>query len=78
MPHRFRSTLRDGAAEQTDYPAEVAEMALAHAVGDKVEAACRHGDLFEKRRRMMVDWTGFLASVEPAGEQDVREAGDVD
>src|SRR5262249_45366997 len=47
--HGFRSGLRDWAAEQTNYPREVAEMALAHAVGDKVEAAYRRGDLLEKR-----------------------------
>ena len=51
--HGFRSTFRDWAAERTNFPSEVAEMALAHAVGDKVEAAYRRGDLFEKRRRLM-------------------------
>ena len=61
VPHGFRSTFRDWAAERTNYPAEVAEMALAHAVGDKVEAAYRRGDLFEKRRQMMADWAEFLA-----------------
>ena len=70
VPHGFRSTFRDWAAEHTNCPAEVAEMALAHAVGDKVEAAYRRGDLFEKRRQMMVDWAGFVCQecVEPAGE----------
>lgn len=57
--HGFRSTFRDWAAEATNYPREVAEMALAHTVGDKVEAAYRRGDLFEKRRRMMDDWAKF-------------------
>ena len=47
--HGFRSTFRDWAAESTNYPREVAEMALAHTVGDKVEAAYRRGDLFEKK-----------------------------
>lgn len=60
VPHGFRSTFRDWASEHTDYPAEVAEMALAHAVGDKVEAAYRRGDLFEKRQQMMGDWAAFL------------------
>lgn len=59
--HGFRSTFRDWAAEQTNYPREVAEMALAHTVGDKVEAAYRRGDLFEKRRRMMEDWATYCA-----------------
>jgi integrase len=54
--HGFRSTFRDWAAETTGFPSEVVEMALAHAVGDKVEAAYRRGDLFEKRRKLMDDW----------------------
>lgn len=54
--HGFRSTFRDWAAETTDFPAEVAEMALAHAVTDRVEAAYRRGDLFEKRRAIMDAW----------------------
>lgn len=58
--HGFRSTFRDWAAERTNYPREVAEMALAHAIGDKVEAAYRRGDLFDKRRRLMQDWAAFL------------------
>ncbi|GBQ94594.1 bacteriophage P4 integrase [Gluconacetobacter liquefaciens] len=60
--HGLRSTFRDWAAEETDYPREVAEMALAHAIGDKVEAAYRRGDLFEKRRQMMDDWARWVAS----------------
>lgn len=62
VPHGFRSTFRDWAAERTNYPRDVAEMALAHAIGDKVEAAYRRGDLFEKRRRMMADWAAFCAT----------------
>ncbi|NHN84506.1 tyrosine-type recombinase/integrase [Acetobacter musti] len=54
--HGLRSTFRDWAAEETDYPREVAEMALAHAISNKVEAAYRRGDLFEKRREMMGEW----------------------
>lgn len=68
VPHGFRSTFRDWAAERTSYPNEVCEMALAHVVGDKVEAAYRRGDLFEKRRRLMEDWASFLARVETKGE----------
>jgi integrase len=49
VPHGFRSTFRDWAAECTNYPRDAAEMALAHTIGDKVEAAYRRGDLFEKR-----------------------------
>lgn len=68
VPHGFRSTFRDWAAERTNYPREVAEMALAHAIGNAVEAAYRRGDLFEKRRRMMGEWATFCSTVRPAGE----------
>ncbi len=54
--HGFRSTFRDWAAECTNFPREVVEMALAHAIGDKVEAAYRRGDPFEKRRELMTAW----------------------
>ncbi len=67
VPHGFRSTFRDWAAEHTNYPREVAEMALAHTITDKVEAAYRRGDLFEKRRRMMDDWAKFCSTVQQAG-----------
>jgi integrase len=60
--HGFRSTFRDWAAEQTNYPREVAEMALAHVVEDKVEGAYRRGDIFEKRRRLMDEWARYCAS----------------
>ena len=59
--HGFRSTFRDWAAERTSFPGELAEAALAHAVGDKVEAAYRRGDALEKRRRMMMAWAAFSA-----------------
>jgi integrase len=54
--HGFRSSFRDWAAERTGFPHEVAEMALAHTVSDKVEAAYRRGDLFQKRRQLMEAW----------------------
>lgn len=54
--HGFRSTFRDWAAEATSYPGELVEMALAHTIANKVEAAYRRGDLFEKRRALMEDW----------------------
>ena len=57
--HGFRSSFRDWAAERTSYPGEVAEMALAHKVSDKVEAAYRRGDMFDKRRRFMANWCDF-------------------
>lgn len=59
VPHGFRSTFRDWAAERTAYPNEVVEMALAHTISDKVEAAYRRGDLFEKRTRLMADWAAY-------------------
>ena len=58
--HGFRSTFRDWAAERTATPNEVAEMALAHAVGDKTEEAYRRGDLFEKRVELMELWAKFI------------------
>jgi integrase len=57
--HGFRSSFRDRAAERTNFPREVAEMALAHAVGDKVEAAYRRGDLFRKRSQLIEAWARF-------------------
>jgi integrase len=57
--HGFRSSFRDWAAETTSYPEELCEMALAHAVSNKVEAAYRRGDMLEKRRQMMADWARF-------------------
>ena len=66
--HGFRSTFRDWAAERTSYPGDMAEMALAHTIGDKVEAAYRRGDMIEKRRRMMDDWAAFCALPAASGE----------
>ena len=60
-PHGFRSTFRDWAAEQTSYAHEVCEMALAHTISNKVEAAYRRGDLFEKRRSLMAAWASYCA-----------------
>jgi integrase len=57
--HGFRSAFRDWAAERTSFPGEVVEMALAHAVANKVEAAYRRSDLFDKRRRLMIEWAKF-------------------
>jgi integrase len=62
--HGFRSTFRDWAAEQTHFPREVAEAALAHVSGDKVELAYRRGDFFEKRRQMMDAWAAFSISID--------------
>jgi integrase len=72
--HGFRSTFSDWAAERTAYPREVVEMALAHAVENKVEAAYRRGDLFDKRRRLMTDWAHFCEAP-PAGDVVLLRAG---
>lgn len=66
--HGFRSTFRDWCAEQTAYPHEMAEMALAHTIGNKTEAAYRRGDLLEKRRRMMADWATRCATPDAPGK----------
>ena len=76
--HGFRSSFRDWAAERTNFPSEVAEMALAHAVGDKVQAAYRRGDLFERRRRIMAEWAKFCGTPKVAPQRKVvsfREKG---
>ena len=73
--HGFRSTFRDWAAEHTAFAREVAEAALAHVVGNKVEAAYRRGDLFEKRRKLMDAWAQYCnapaagAKVVPIGRR---------
>jgi len=59
--HGFRSTFRDWVEEKTTYPGSVAEAALAHVVGDKVEAAYQRGDLFEKRRKLMDAWADYCS-----------------
>jgi integrase len=69
--HGFRSGFRDWAAERTSFSQEVAEMALAHAVGDKVEAAYRRGDLFQKRRQIMEAGARFSATTR--SEADIAQ-----
>ena len=65
--HGFRSTFRDWAGEQTSYPREVAEAALAHGNPDKVEAAYQRGDFFDKRRKLMDAWAAYCAKVPKSG-----------
>jgi len=60
VPHGFRSSFRDWSGEVSNFPRDVAEMALAHVIENKVEAAYRRGDLFEKRRMMMQSWSDYL------------------
>ena len=65
VPHGFRSTFRDWAAEETDHPREVIEAALAHVVQNKVEAAYARSDLFERRRRLMEEWAAYVVGKGP-------------
>ena len=58
--HGFRSSFRDWAGEETEFPREIAEAALAHTVGSEVERAYRRGDSLDKRRQMMADWATHL------------------
>jgi integrase len=60
--HGFRSTFRDWAAEQTSFPGEVVEAALAHAIANKVEAAYRRTNYLDKRRTLMSEWAAYLSS----------------
>ena len=60
--HGFRSTFRDWIAENTNYPSELAESCLAHALKNKTEAAYQRGDLLERRRKLMQDWANYLYS----------------
>jgi integrase len=67
VPHGFRSTFRDWIAEQSDFPSELAELALAHNVGSKVEQAYRRGDQFERRRALLQSWATFCDAPAAAG-----------
>jgi len=67
--HGFRSSFRDWVSERTNYPRDIAEAALAHAIADKTEAAYRRGDALDKRRRLMTEWARFCS--EPTTTRDV-------
>ena len=60
--HGFRSSFRDWAAECTEAPREICEFALVHVNSDRIEAAYRRSDLFEKRRKLMADWASYIAA----------------
>jgi integrase len=60
VPHGFRSTFRDWAAEMTDYPDEIRKAASGHTVGDAVKESYQRSDLLEKRRHLMNDWANYL------------------
>jgi integrase len=73
--HGFRSSFRVWAAEQTNYPREVAEQALAHTISDKVEAAYKRTTLFDKRRTLMAQWAKFCTTPSKAASADVVPIG---
>lgn len=77
VPHGFRSTFRTWAAEETDHQREVCEMALAHTLNSKVEAAYNRGDLLDKRRALMEDWGRFLAANAPQVRGKVSEVSEM-
>ena len=60
VPHGFRSSFRDWAGEATAHPREVIELAMAHRIKDKAEAAYARSDLFDKRRALMDDWAAYI------------------
>lgn len=62
VPHGFRASFSSWCAASTNYPADVREMALAHAIGNETEAAYQRSDLFDKRRHLMADWASFLGT----------------
>ena len=68
VPHGFRSTFRDWCSEDTNFPHNVAEMALAHTIGNKVEAAYRRGDLLAKRTKLMQTWAKYCNTVQSKGD----------
>ena len=74
VPHGFRSTFRDWAAETTDTPHQVCEMALAHAIGNDVEAAYRRGDLLIKRQKLMQAWADYCDRATPAAVVSIASA----
>jgi len=73
--HGFRSSFRDWASERTSYPREVIEMALAHAIGDRVEAAYRRGDLLGKRCALMQDWSRHCENITTGKVVPIGRAG---
>ncbi len=71
VPHGFRSTFLDWGHDITVYPKEMLDIALAHTVSDKVEAAYRRGDMREKRRRLMADWAAYCESSSSVSKRKV-------
>lgn len=74
VPHGFRSTFRDWVGDRTDFPRDLAELALAHALESKVEEAYRRGDALERRRGMMTAWSTYIGYAEPGSASNEGEA----
>jgi integrase len=72
--HGFRSTFSDWVAEETSFPSEVREMALAHKIPNAVEAAYRRGDLFDKRRDLAEAWARYVSGAEVVRFPSVRQS----
>ncbi|MFM9926402.1 integrase arm-type DNA-binding domain-containing protein [Variovorax sp. H27-G14] len=77
VPHGFRSTFRDWAGDRTDFPRDLAEFALAHAIESKTEEAYRRGDALERRRVMMTAWSAFIGYPDPIASSDPAESSTV-
>jgi integrase len=71
VPHGFRSTFRDWAAERTNFAGETVELALAHTIRNQTESSYRRGDQLEKRRRLMQTWATFVATPRAAGPSSI-------
>jgi integrase len=71
VPHGFRSTFQDWFGDETEYPQEMADLALSHVVSDKVEAAYRRGNMRDRRRRLMADWAAFCEGKTVGGDNVV-------
>ena len=71
VPHGFRSSFRDWAAEQTSYPEELRKVATMHTIGDAVQQAYQRTDLLEKRRRLMRDWANYLDTTSASSTQNI-------
>jgi len=74
VPHGFRSSFRDWAGEVSSFPRDVCEMALAHVIQNKVEAAYRRGDMFDKRRKMMEEWAKWCTQVKTEEDKQTDSA----
>jgi len=75
--HGFRSSFRTWAAERTNYPREICEVALAHTVGDETERAYQRGDLLNKRRRLMEQWSSFCQRSKAQSKSARSKSGNV-